>query len=67
MVGAYLELGLVGLVWPFCGVLCRVFSRVYGVAGRVFGGQGCLRRDARGSGEAPPGGHAGFHHPRAQG
>ena len=20
-----LELGLVGLVWPFCGVLCRVF------------------------------------------
>ena len=35
MVGAYLELGLVGLVWPFCGVLCRVFSRVYGVAGGV--------------------------------
>ena len=27
------------------------FSRVYGVTGRVFGGQGCLRRDARGSGK----------------
>lgn len=44
-----LELDLVGFVWPFCGFMSR-FSRVYGAAGRVFGGQGCLGRDARSSG-----------------
>ena len=44
-----LELGLVGLVWPF-SVFYVAFSRVYGAAGRVFGGQGCLGRDARGEG-----------------
>lgn len=40
-----LELDLVG----FCSFMSR-FSRVYGAAGRVFGGQGCLGRDARGEG-----------------
>lgn len=44
-----LELDLVGFVWPFCGFMSR-FSRVYRAAGRVFGGQGCLGRDARGEG-----------------
>ena len=53
-----LGLGLVGLIWPLCGVLCRVlvicgfFSHLRGLLGGFwwFGGQGCPRRDAHDSG-----------------
>ena len=44
-----LELGLVGLVWPFLVFYVAFFSRLWD-CWRGFGGQGCPGRDARGEG-----------------
>ena len=50
MVRAYALIGYSGACLDVLRCFMSRFSRVYGVAGRVLGGQGCLGRDACGSG-----------------
>ena len=61
-----LELGLVGFVWPFSVFYVAFFSRLRG-CWKGSWWPGVSRKRCLWQWEAPPGGHAGFHHPRTQG